>query len=194
MLAQKLSKIYTLIDQANAEDPNSEKVNDQLVPKELLYGQRMTEMLRSYTDTPSEPLAIAARAQHICRWQIPREQFAMDRVGYLKWRTDLKKFHADKTSSLMQQLGYPTHTIERVSFLLQKKQLKRDPDTQILEDVVCLVFLKYYFDDFAKKHKDEKIIDILQKTWKKMSAKGQKIALTLQFSNTSSKLIERALA
>ena len=195
MPTKKLSDIYNLIDQANAEDPNLENDDGKSVPKELLYGQRMTEMLEDYVDNrPTEALAIAVRAQHICRWQIPRESYPMDRKGYLKWRTDLKKFHADKTSSLMQQLDYGIETIERVSFLLQKKQLKRDTSTQTLEDIVCLVFLKYYFEDFAKKHTDEKIIDILQKTWRKMSEKGQKKALELSFSDTSSELLKRALA
>ena len=195
MPTKKLSDIYNLIDQANAEDPNLEHYNGKSVPKELLYGQRMTEMLEDYVDNrPTEALAIAVRAQHICRWQIPRESYPMDRTGYLKWRTDLKKFHADKTSSLMQQLDYGIETIERVSFLLQKKQLKRDTSTQTLEDIVCLVFLRYYFEDFAKKHTDEKIIDILQKTWRKMSEKGQKKALELSFSDTSSELLKRALA
>ena len=195
MPTKKLSDIYNLIDQANAEDPNLENDDGKSVPKELLYGQRMTEMLEDYVDNrPTEALAIAVRAQHICRWQIPRESYPMDRTGYLKWRTDLKKFHADKTSSLMQQLDYGIETIERVSFLLQKKQLKRDTSTQTLEDIVCLVFLKYYFEDFAKKHSDEKIIDILQKTWRKMSEKGQKKALELSFSDTSSELLKRALA
>ena len=195
MPTKNLSDIYNLIDQANAEDPNLENDNGSWVPKELLYGQRMTKMLENYVDEPAaETLAIAVRAQHICRWLIPREEYPMDRAGYLKWRTDLKKFHADKTSSLMQQLNYDALTIERVSFLLQKKQLKRDSSTQILEDVVCLVFLKYYFEDFAKKHSDEKIIDILQKTWRKMSSKGQKKALELSFSGASAGLLERALA
>ena len=191
----RLESIFLLIDQSNAEDPNLENEDGKSVPKELLYGQRMTKMLEGYVDgQPSEPLAIAARAQHICRWEIPREKYPMDRTGYLKWRTDLKKFHADKTSSLMQQLDYDARTIERVSFLLQKKQLKRDSGTQILEDIVCLVFLKYYFEDFSKKHSDEKIIDILQKTWRKMSEKGKKQALTLKFSPAASDLIKKALA
>ena len=191
----RLESIFLLLDQSNAKDPNLEKEDGKSVPKELLYGQRMTKMLEDYVDgQPSEPLAIAARAQHICRWEIPREKYPMDRAGYLKWRTDLKKFHADKTSSLMQQLDYDARTIERVSFLLQKKQLKRDSGTQILEDIVCLVFLKYYFEDFSKKHSDEKIIDILQKTWRKMSEKGKKLALTLNFSNAASDLIKMALA
>ena len=195
MTKKRLKAIFELIDKANAEDPNFENDNGKTLPKELLYGQRMTKMLEDYVDgNPSEPLAIAARAQHICRWEIPREKYPMDRAGYLKWRADLKKFHADKTSSLMQQLDYDARTIERVSFLLQKKQLKRDSGTQILEDIVCLVFLKYYFEDFSKKHSDEKIIDILQKTWRKMSEKGKKLALTLNFSNAASDLIKKALA
>ncbi|TYP72206.1 DUF4202 domain-containing protein [Aquimarina intermedia] len=189
----KIKLAYQHIDRENAEDPNKETINDLPVAKELVYGQRMTEALMQYFPEASEALKLAARAQHICRWQIPRDRFPMDRTGYLQWRTDLKKFHADKASSILYQLGYDKEVIERVSFLIQKKKLKRDEETQCLEDTICLVFLQYYFEDFLTKHTDDKIISILQKTWAKMSPRGQREALALDLSNKAQALIKQAL-
>ncbi|UGU16890.1 DUF4202 domain-containing protein [Sinomicrobium kalidii] len=181
------------IDAENAEDPNVETVNGVTFPKELLYARRMTEKLLDFYPEASGELQIAARAQHICRWKIDRKQYPMDRVGYLKWREALKKFHAEKTSEILKDLGFEDTFAERVSFLIRKKQLKKDEETQILEDVVCLVFLQYYFDDFAAKHPEEKIIDIVQKTWAKMSESGQQAALELKLSPEASGLVKKAL-
>ncbi|RZS92538.1 DUF4202 domain-containing protein [Aquimarina brevivitae] len=193
MNTTKLNKTYDLIDQANAEDPNQEMVKSKALPKELIYGRRMTQMLIDYVRAPSLALLIATRAQHICRWQIPRSRYPKDRVGYLQWREDLKKFHADKTSSLLHQLDYDADTIQRVSFLLQKKQLKKDWEVQLLEDVACLVFLRYYAEDFIHKHTDEKVVSILKKTWKKMSEKARKKAIEFNYSSPLNQLLKEAL-
>ncbi|WP_417444743.1 DUF4202 domain-containing protein [Joostella sp.] len=182
------------IDRANAQDPNTETYQGKAYPKELLYSQRMTETLLSFEPTATEELQIAARAQHIERWRIERNSYPMDRVGYLKWREELKKMHADVTSEILKEVGYDNEFSERVSFLIRKKMLKKDEGTQTLEDVICLVFLQYYFEDFSDKHSDEKLIDILQKTWGKMSNKGHKAALKLPLSDNSLSLIKRALA
>ena len=190
----KLSEAFAKIDQANSADPNQEIVDGQATPKELIYGQRMSATLDGFEPNASEALQIAARAQHICRWESPRDSYPMDRVGYLKWRADLKKFHAAKASEILENIGYDTETIERVSFLLQKKKLKKDEGTQILEDVICLVFLNFYYEDFLAKHEDHKVIDILQKTWRKMSEKGHNAALQLNFSSKGLELIQKALA
>ncbi|WP_025739671.1 DUF4202 domain-containing protein [Aquimarina pacifica] len=190
----QLSEALTKIDQANANDPNHEIIEGQSIPKELIYGQRMTQTINTFEPNASVALQIAARAQHICRWEIPRETYPMDRVGYLKWREDLKKFHAKKTAGILTEIGYDKETIERVSFLLQKKKLKKDIETQTLEDVICLVFLNFYYEGFLIKHEEEKIIDILQKTWRKMSEKGHKAALQLSYSDKGLALIKKALA
>ncbi|MDY8138176.1 DUF4202 domain-containing protein [Aquimarina sp. 2201CG5-10] len=194
MPTDKLTEAYNLFDKANTKDPNKERVNDQLIAKELIYGQRMTETLEEFNPTASEALKLAARSQHICRWEIPRNSYAMDRVGYLKWREDLKKFHATKASDILKSIGYETEVIDRVSFLLQKKKLKKDDDTQTLEDVICLVFLNFYYEDFLQKHSEDKIIAILQKTWRKMSEKGHEAALKLSYSEKALGLIQQALA
>ncbi len=189
-----LLEAYKLFDEANAKDPNAETVNGEIVPKELIYGQRMTQTLESFEPGASETLKLAARSQHICRWEIPRDSYPMDRVGYLKWREELKKFHASKASEILQEVGYDDDVISRVSFLLQKKKLKKDEETQTLEDVICLVFLEYYYEEFSAKHTNEKVIDILQKTWRKMSDRGHKTALVLSYSEKALALIQQALA
>jgi hypothetical protein len=154
----------------------------------------MTEMLQDFAPEATEALQLAARCQHIRRWEIPRETYPMDRKGYLLWRSDLKKFHSELASGIMQEHGYEEDTIQRVTEFLQKRRLKTDPEVQTLEDVICLVFLKYYFADFSAKHPDEKIIEIVQKTWKKMSENAHKAALQLSFSEREGKLIGKALA
>ncbi|HZJ21304.1 MAG TPA: DUF4202 domain-containing protein, partial [Pricia sp.] len=162
-------------------------------PKEVLYAIRMTEKLNDFAPGASDALRLTARCQHICRWEIPRESYAMNRVGYLKWRQDLKKFHARKATEILEQVGYSQELIDKVAFLLEKKQLKKNEDTQTLEDVICLVFLEYYFEPFAAEHPEDKIIDILQKTWRKMSEKGQEAALQLPLSKKSLLLISKAI-
>ncbi len=191
---QKLQKAFNAFDEANKKDPNTEVFNGKTYPKELLYAQRMTSTLNNFASEASEALQLTARCQHICRWEIPRDSYEMNRVGYLKWRQDLKKHHAKKATEILTALNFDKETIDQVSFLLLKKQLKKSAETQTLEDVICLVFLDYYLEPFIKKHDDDKLIDILQKTWKKMSEKGQNAALKLQLSNKASELVAKALA
>ena len=154
----------------------------------------MTDVIESFDPNASPALLLAARAQHICRWEIPRSNYEMNRVGYLTWRNDLKKFHAETVGKILEDLHFETETIDRVSFLIQKKKLKKDIETQTLEDVICLVFLKYYYEAFSKKHTEEKVIDIIQKTWKKMSNKGHDAALKLNYTEQGLSLIQRALS
>lgn len=191
--SDKLPKAFQLFDKANEQDPNTEKYMGRSYPKEVLYAIRMTEKLNDFAPDASEALRLTARCQHICRWEIPRESYDMNRVGYLKWRQDLKKFHARKATEILEQVGYSQELIDKVAFLLEKKQLKKNEDTQTLEDVICLVFLEYYFEPFAAEHPEDKIIDILQKTWRKMSEKGQEAALQLPLSKKSHVLISKAI-
>lgn len=189
----KFNKAIALIDKKNSEDPNTVVFEGDKFPKELLYSQRMTNMLLDIEANASAELQIAVRAQHICRWAIQRKSYPMDKIGYFQWRNDLKKMHSKLTSEILKDVGYPQEFIDRTSFLINKKLIKKDAETQTLEDVACLVFLKYYLEDFIEKHTDEKIIDILQKTWGKMSAKGQAIALKLNLSPRSLNLVKKAL-
>lgn len=192
--SEKLLEAFRLFDEANSKDPNSEVVNGKTYPKEALYASRMTDTLNKFELKASEALKLTARCQHICRWEIPRESYEMNRTGYLRWRQELKKFHAQKAKKILVDLNYDEAVISQVEFLLLKKQLKKNHETQTLEDVICLVFLEYYFEPFAKKHSDEKVINILQKTWRKMSEKGQQAALQLSFSEKSGNLVQKAIS
>jgi len=191
--SEKFTKAIELFDAANALDPNKEIFEGKEFPKELLYAERMTQRLNDFAPNSSEALQLTVRCQHICRWEIPRDSYEMNRVGYLNWRKDLKDFHAKKASEILKSIGYDAQTIADVTFLLLKKQLKKNADTQTLEDVVCLVFLNFYFLKFSKKYSEEKLIDIVQKTWKKMSEKGHKAALELKLPASAFALITKAL-
>ena len=190
----KLETVLQKIDQSNNQDPNQDIYQGKRVAKEWLYGQRMSERLTQFEPGASELLQIAARGQHIQRWSIPRSDYPEGRVGYKHWRTDLGKFHGEKTAELMLQAGYSEQDAERVKTLLQKKGLKQDAEVQTLEDVICLVFLEHYLAPFAEKHSEPKLISIIQKTWGKMSEKGHQAALKISYQPEHLALIQKALA
>lgn len=167
-------------DQANAEDPNRETDDGNEYSKELLYAQRMTAMLERYAPEASEALKLAVRAQHIQRWKIPRSDYSMDKPGYMLWRTTLYKFHAETAGNLMKEAGYDDDMIARVKNIVSKKELKTDPETQLMEDVADLVFIEHYMLAFAGQHPDydeAKWLQIIKKTWQKMSPRAHEFAL-----------------
>jgi len=194
MKPTRFETAIALIDKKNAEDINTYSVSGMEYPKELLYSQRMSRTLLQFNPNASKALQIAARAQHICRWKIARNEYPMDRVGYLKWREDLKQMHAKLTGEILKQVGFDDEFVDRVKAIVQKKLIKKNKESQTIEDVICLVFLDFYFDEFATKHSDEKIIDILQKTWKKMSEDGHAAALKIKFSDKSLALVKEAIS
>ena len=168
-------------DKANMEDPNRETFDGKDYPKELLYAQRMTEMLERYAPEASEAVKLAVRAQHIQRWKTPRSSYPMDKQGYLQWRTGMYKFHADTAGRLMREAGYDDEMVERVKKIVGKKGLKVNPETQLMEDVVDLVFLEHYLTGFAAQHPEydeAKWIPIIRKTWEKMSKRAHEFALS----------------
>ena len=168
-------------DQANAEDPNKEMADGKEHPKELLYAQRMSEMLERYAPEASEAVKLAVRAQHIQRWKTPRSSYPMDKQGYLQWRTGLYKFHAETAGSIMQTAGYDDEMISRVKTIVSKKGLKVNAETQLMEDVVDLVFLEHYMTGFVAQHPEydeAKWIPIIRKTWEKMSKRAHEFALS----------------
>lgn len=179
--SQAFEQAVALIDAANAEDPNMEAVAGKAWPKECLYSQRMSEMIERYAPEADEAQKLSVRAQHIQRWKSPRSAYPMDRQGYLQWRTGLYKFHAETVGALLVRAGYGDEVIERVKQAVGKRALKLNPDTQLLEDVAGLVFIEHYMLDFAMKHPEydeTKWLDIIRKTWKKMSAGAQQFALS----------------
>jgi len=194
MKPTRFETAIALIDIQNAEDVNTYKVADIDYPKELLYSQRMSRKLLQFNPDASKALQIAARAQHLCRWKIARDAYPMDRVGYLKWRETLKKMHADLTADILKQVGFDDQFTDRVKAIILKKLIKKNEESQTLEDTICLVFLDYYFEEFSAKHHDEKVIDILKKTWIKMSDKGHEAALKIPFSDKSMALVKQAIS
>jgi hypothetical protein len=189
----RFSEALRRFDEENAHDPNLLLVEGVEYPQELLYAERLTAWVLRLNPEASEHLLLAARSQHICRWTIPRNTYEMTRAGYLRWRTDLKQFHAGKSAEILREVGYDEETITRVRDLNLKKQLGRDPDCQVLEDALCLVTLQYQLADLVAKTEPAKMIEILQKTWKKMSKVARGHALTLPFSETEKRLVEKAL-
>jgi len=167
-------------DRANSEDPNKEMWEGTEYPKELLYAQRMTEMQERYAPDAPEEVKLAVRAQHIQRWKSPRSDYPMDKKGYMLWRTTLYKFHADTAGALMKQAGYDDAMIARVKTIVGKKELKTNPGTQMMEDIVDLTFLEHYMETFAAQHADydeARWIVIIRKTWDKMSDRAHEFAL-----------------
>lgn len=193
MSNDRLEKTLSAIDAANSRDPRQVSVGGENVPVELVYGQRMSDVLGEFAPDASEHLKIAARAQHIERWTSPRKSYPEGKAGYLKWRADLKDYHAKRAGELMAQAGYEEGDIERVRAIVGKKGIKRDAEVQVLEDTACIVFLKYYAAEFIAPHDDEKVITILAKTARKMSEDGIAAAAKLPIDQRVGRLLNKAL-
>ncbi|CAJ2507708.1 Uu.00g088940.m01.CDS01 [Anthostomella pinea] len=198
-----------LIDEAHADDPKTipSADGDGTIPYELHYAQKMTRWLALRWPDASSTLQLACRAQHFRRWEIPRNTFPMTRPGYLTWRAKQKAQAASEISTLLSPSPsssssfaisppIPADAIERIAFLIRKENLKADEETQVLEDVACLVFLDDQLDDFEQKEDidEDKIVGILRKTWVKMSDVGQGLALEMRMSERAKALIGKALA
>jgi len=180
-------------DDENFRDPNSETVDGKPQPRELAYAQWLTGWVLKLSPAASEELRLAARCQHLCRWKIPRNSYPMTRPGYLKWRADLKHFHAERSGEILRELGYPDSVVARVQELNLKKNFPNDPEGRVLEDALCLVFLEHQLGDLAAKTADDKVITALQKSWKKMTPQAHEEALKLNYTPREKALIERAL-
>ena len=181
-------------DEENSGDPNHDVVEGVEVPHELLYAQRLSTWVLKLRADASEELRLASRCQHLCRWKIPRQSYPMTRTGYLRWRNELKSFHAQRAGEILREVGYPESVIARVRALNLKQGFPADPDSRVLEDALCLVFLQYQFADLARKTGDEKMVNALQKSWRKMTPHAQAYAFELPFGEKERSLIDRALA
>jgi hypothetical protein len=171
-ITDRFTNAIIAFDAYNEQDPNRETFNGIAYPKELLYARRMSQRLLQYAPDADEAVKLAAHAQHIGRWEIPRSKYPMDKKGYLQWRNEEKTHHAKIAEAVLMTCGYSSEIIDQVKFLLLKKELFTNVKTQLLEDVICLVFIEYYLEEFTAKHPDEKVVDILRKTLKKMSPKA----------------------
>lgn len=185
VMTHRLDQAFALIDAANAADPAGQAT---------LYGHRMSATLERFRPAAPETLKIAARAQHIERWTIPRSAYAEGRIAYLTWRKELQKLHARRAGEFMARCGYGPDDIARAGSLLRKERLKQDPDTQTLEDVICLVFLEHEAEPFIARHDDAKVRDILAKTASKMSAQGLAAAGGIAMGERLKRLLGEALA
>lgn len=189
-----------LFDAANAEDPRQDiDAEGKAVPRELLYSRRMGEMLQRYAPEADAAIQLAVRAQHIQRWKTPRDSYPMTREGYLQWRSGLYRFHAETAGRLMREAGYDAATVERVKQAVGKRGLKVNTDTQWLEDVAGLTFIEHYMLAFAAQKPDyseEKWLDIVRKTWRKMSERARAFALSgqVKLPEALAPLIAKAVA
>lgn len=195
----RLAGVLAAIDQANAADPNRETLDGEEVPAALAYGQRMTRVLHGLEPDPSEEAQIACRAQHIERWRIPRQDYPQGRDGYYAWRQACGRFHAERAAGIMAEHGYDEASRDHVAKMLTKRGLKTDADTQLMEDVACLVFLERYFAPFYEQKQGydrEKWLRIVRRTWKKMSPRGHEAALALagRLPDHLQELLKEALA
>lgn len=192
--SERLSAALTAIDAANADDPHTVVVDGVERPKELAHAELMTQWVRTLAPDCSEEQLIAARAHHLRRWSIPRGDYPRDRAGYLRWRTALRRRHTDEVAEIMRRAGYGDDEIARVQAIVGKKGLGRDPDVQVHEDALCLVFLATQFDELAAQvDDDDKMVEILRKTAGKMSPAGLAAAATLPLSPAGAALLARAL-
>lgn len=192
----KYDRALERIDLAHKDDPNTIEINDETLPYEFHYAQKMTKYLERLNPTASDLLRLAIRAQHLRRWETPRASYPATKIGYQSWRGALQRTQAALVEKICLESGYEAEDAARVGAMVRKADLKKgDPDTQTLEDVACLVFLDDQFDKFEKDIGDEeKILHILRKTWGKMSEAGQAEALKINLSERGSALVSKALA
>ncbi|KAI4245392.1 MAG: hypothetical protein L6R40_002452 [Gallowayella cf. fulva] len=194
MFSSRFETAIRLIDEAHALDPRIIQNKGVDEPYELFYSNKMSHYLEKLDADATEILRLAIRAQHLRRWEVPRDSYAMNKSGYHLWRTYLKKRQADLATQICLNSGYSEEDAHRVGSLVKKENLKQDAETQILEDVACLVFLDDQFEEFEKGHDEAKIINILKKTWGKMSERGHELALEISMSERARELVAKALA
>ena len=189
-MTSRLDDALARFDAVNAEDPR----RDGGEPSELVYARRMTSWLERLAPDAPEELRLAVRAQHIARWRLPRDRYPDGRAGYRRWRSACALMHADIAAEILEEIGYGGAAVQRVRDLLTKRGLAHDPDVQTLEDVACLVFLEHGFAGFAQKHARDKLVDIVKKTWGKMSERGRDAARTLTLPPELAAIVADALA
>lgn len=195
-MAEQSARYRTAIDRLDAlhaEDPRRTCSAGEELPHELLYAERMSQWLKRVAPQASEALRLAARAQHLQRWRIPRDEYPRDRHGYLTWRRELGCRQAEQAAHVLGEVGYDEATCQHVARLIRKEGRRTDPDAQALEDTACLVFLEYYFSEFAAAQPEEKLIRIVRKTWGKMSPRGQALAATITLPASEREIVRKAL-
>ncbi len=190
---KRFDRAIARFDEENSHDPNNDIVDGKPHPREVVYAKRLTNWVRKLAPQASEVLLLAARCQHICRWKIPRSSFPLDRPGYLKWRAELKNFHAAKAGAILREVGYDEETVQKVQDLNLKKNFPADPECRVLEDALCLVFLEHQLADLAERFDEVKMMNAVQKSWIKMSPQGREEALKIPMNERALQLVAKAL-
>ena len=189
----RFAAAFRRFDEENSRDPNIIVLSASPRPRELVYAHWLSDWVLKLCPSASEELRLAARCQHLCRWMIPRSSYPMTRPGYLQWREALKQCHAEKAGEILREVGYPDDVIRRVEELNLKKRFPQDPESRILQDALCLVFLERQLGELASKTSDDKVINALQKSWRKMTPAAQAEALKLPYNAREKELLDRAL-
>lgn len=181
---------------AHRADPRAVTRRGEALPHAVAYHRALVAWLARLAPDAPEAVQLAARCQHLRRWTRPRADYPDGRAGYKRWRSDLARFHAEEAGEILATSGYDAAMIARVGELLTKRRLASDPDVQLLEDAICLTFLDTELADFAAKHDDDKLVDIVRKTWAKMTPRGHAAALALaeRLPEREQRLLTRALA
>ncbi len=192
--SERMRQALARFDEANREDPRRVRVDGFELPQELVYGRRMSDCLSSFSPDASEPLRLAVRAQHLCRWRLARDEYAPGRAGYLEWRRDCGRMHADLAAETLTLVGYEPSVVERVGSLIRKEGLGSDEEAQSLEDVACLVFLESYSEAFVAEHDQATCRRVFRKTWRKMSPAARRVAAQVELAPAVESLLQELVA
>lgn len=189
----RIDTAYQLFDSYNKQDPRLIRWDGKEYPEEYFYALQLYNWVTKLSIDPGETLLLASRCQHIGRWKIPRESYPAGKAGYLRWRSELAKFHAIEAGNILKVAGYSDNEINQVQDILLKNNLKIDPEVQTIENALCLVFLEFQLEEFMLKHDEATLIRIIQKSWKKMNETGRDAALSLQYSPVARKIINKSI-
>lgn len=193
VVMEKQTLAFALFDDFNKQDPRQFVWEGTPYPTEYFLALKLYDWIVKLSSHAPEILLLASRCQHIGRWKIPRGDYPMGKTGYFRWRKDLAQFHAGKAGELMEQAGYNAAEIKAVQMIIRKEHIRTQSETQLMEDALCLVFLQYQYEDFLHQHEAEKVVRILQRTWKKMSDAGRKAAEALTYSELGLTLLHKAI-
>ena len=190
----QLVAAFKKFDEYNQNDPNIFVWDGVSYAKEYFLSIKLYEWILKLSPDAAEELLLASRSQHIGRWEIPRSAYPLGREPYLKWRSDLALYHAEKAAQILRDIGYEEEKIARVQQIILKKKIKVDSEVQLMENALCLVFLQYQYEDFHPLHSEEKVVTILKKSLLKMDQQGHQFALGLTFSPKGLYYIQEALS
>lgn len=191
---EREARTAAAIDAANEPDPERVRFRGEERPLQQTLGRLAAEWVDRLDPSATPAQRLAARAHHLRRWERPRAAYPEGRAGYLRWRRDAKAVHADEVADLLTAEGWDDDTVAAARRLVRKEGLGRDPVAQVHEDAVCLAFLEVQLDDAAARMGDDKTVDVLRRTARKMSAEALAHAAGLPYSEHGRALLEAALA